>query len=200
MSSHLSSSPRRTLNERQAETVEKLFAAASQLLDEVGHEQMTIRMVAQRAGVSPATAYTYFASKDHLFSELFWRLFSAPPGLSLTARTPQARAHQVVTYLAGVIAGAPTLAAAVNKSMLASDPEVERLRLAVGGLWLEYFRDAVGEDQDVLQTLGFAFSGALLQAGMGLFAYEDLAEVLGKVVDVVIADGSDTKSSRRLLR
>lgn len=202
MSSHLSSSPRRTLNERQAETVEKLFAAASQLLDEVGHEQMTIRMVAQRAGVSPATAYTYFASKDHLFSELFWRLFSAPPGLSLTARSPQARAHQVVTYLAGVIAGAPALAAAVNKSMLASDPEVERLRLAVGSLWISYFRDAIGEDADadVLQTLGFAFSGALLQAGMGLFAYEDLAEVLGKVVDVVVGDSEGPRTSRRLLR
>jgi AcrR family transcriptional regulator len=198
----LSSSPRRTLHERQAETGEKLFAAASQLLDEVGHEQMTIRMVAQRAGVSPATAYTYFASKDHLFSELFWRLFSAPPGLSLTARTPQARAHQVVTYLASVIAGAPSLAAAVNKSMLASDPEVERLRLQIGGLWIGYFRDAIGEEagSDVLQTLGFAFSGALLQAGMGLFAYEELAEVLGKVVDVVVGDDDGTRISRRLLR
>lgn len=201
MSSHLSSSPRRTLNERQAETVEKLFAAASQLLEEVGHENMTIRMVAQRAGVSPATAYTYLASKDHLFSELFWRLFSAPPGLSLTARSPQARAHQVVTYLAGVIAGAPALAAAVNKSLLTSDPEVERLRLAIGGLWIGYFRDAIGEDADpsVLQTLGFAFSGALLQVGMGLFAYDDLAEILGRVVDVVVDDGG-AKSSRRLLR
>lgn len=143
-------------------------------------------MVAQRAGVSPATAYTYFASKDHLFSELFWRLFSEPPGLILTGRTPQARAHEVVTYLAGVIAGAPALAAAVNKSMLASDPEVERLRLEIGGLWLGYFREAVGEDEGVLNTLGFAFSGALLQAGMGIFSYEDLAEVLGTVVDVVV--------------
>lgn len=187
----MSSSPRRTLNKRQVETVEKLFVAASQLLDEVGHEQVTIRMVAQRAGVSPATAYTYFASKDHLFSEMFWRLFSAPPGLSLTARTPQARAHQVVAYLAGMIAGAPALAAAVNRSMLASDPEVGRLRLAVGGLWIEYFRDAIGDDAEVLQTLGFAFSGALLQAGMGMFGYDDLAEVLGKVVDVVLGDGRD---------
>lgn len=162
---------------------------------------MTIRMVAQRAGVSPATAYTYLASKDHLFSELFWRLFSAPPGLSLTARSPQARAHQVVTYLASVIAGAPALAAAVNKSLLATDPEVERLRLEIGGLWIGYFRDAIGEDANphVLQTLGFAFSGALLQAGMGLFAYDELAEVLGSVVDVVIGDDG-AKSSRRLLR
>lgn len=161
---------------------------------------MTIRMVAQRAGVSPATAYTYFASKDHLFSELFWRLFNAPPGLSLTARTPQARVHQVISYLAGVIAGAPALAAAVNKSLLANDPEVERLRLAIGGHWLDCFREAIGEDADpdVLQTLGFAFSGALLQAGMGLFSFEDLAEVLGRTVEVIVGD--DAKSSRRLLR
>ena len=37
-------------------------------------------MVAARAGVSPATAYTYFASKDHLFAELFWRLVEADEG------------------------------------------------------------------------------------------------------------------------
>ena len=39
----------------------------------MGHETLTVRTVAQRAGVSPATAYTYLASKNHLFAELFWR-------------------------------------------------------------------------------------------------------------------------------
>jgi AcrR family transcriptional regulator len=70
-SSHLSSYPRQTLNVRQAETVEKLFDATGALLDEVGHEQLTIRTVASRAGVSPVTAYNYFSSKDHLFAGLF---------------------------------------------------------------------------------------------------------------------------------
>ena len=61
------------LNPRQAETVEKLLLAGEAELEEVGPEALTIRTVAQRAGVSPATAYTYLASKNHLFAELFWR-------------------------------------------------------------------------------------------------------------------------------
>ena len=70
-------SPRQGLNARQAETVEKLLAAGLIELREVGHEALTIRTVAQRADVSPATAYTYLASKNHLFAELFWRHLAA---------------------------------------------------------------------------------------------------------------------------
>jgi len=195
----MSSSPRRTLNERQAETVERLFAAANELLREVGHEQMTIRTVAQRAGVSPATAYTYIASKDHLFAELFWRLFQSPADLELTGSSPDARLREVTEYVATMIAGAPELAAAVNKSLLASDPEVERLRLEIGRQWMEYFQLALGEDADpeMLETLGFAFSGALLQAGMGLFAYSELATVLGRVVGVIMGEAKSGRRSRR---
>ena len=68
------------LNPRQTETVEKLLLAAEQELEETGPEGLTIRMVAQRAGVSPATAYTYLASKNHLFAELFWRRIVTEPG------------------------------------------------------------------------------------------------------------------------
>ena len=188
MSSQLSSQPRRTLNARQAETVGKLLDAAADLLDEVGHEQMTVRMVASRAGVSPATAYAYFASKDHLFAELFWRLLGSSPGPDITGRTPEERVRQVATYLAGVIAGAPALAAAVTKSLLGADPEVHRLRLAIGALWTDRFRQAIGDeaDPDLLETLVFAFSGMLLYAGTGMAAYDELADILGRVVGVIM--------------
>ena len=188
MSSQLSSPPRRTLNIRQAETVGKLLDAAADLLDEVGHQQMTVRLVASRAGVSSATAYTYFASKDHLFAELFWRLLVSSPGPGMTGRTPEERVREVATHLAGVIAGAPALAAAVTKSLLGADPEVHRLRLAIGALWLDRFRQAMGDeaDPDLLATLVFAFSGVLLQAGMGIGAYDELADVLGRVVAVIM--------------
>jgi AcrR family transcriptional regulator len=188
VSSQLSSPPRRTLNVRQAETVGKLLDAASDLLDEVGHEQMTVRMVAARAGVSAATAYTYFASKDHLFAELFWRLLASSPGPDITGRTPDERVRQVATDLAGLIAGAPALAAAVTKSLLGADAEVHRLRLAIGALWIDRFRQAIGDDADpdLLETLVFAFSGVLLQAGMGISAYDRLADVLGRAVGVIM--------------
>jgi AcrR family transcriptional regulator len=192
VSSQLSSPPRRTLNVRQAETVGKLLDAASDLLDEVGHEQMTVRMVASRAGVSAATAYTYFASKDHLSAELFWRLLVSSPGPGITGRTPDERVRQVAMYLAGVIAGAPALAAAVTKSLLGADPEVHRLRLAIGALWIDRFRQAIGDDADpdLLETLVLAFSGVLLQAGMGISAYDRLGDVLGRVVGVIMRGSS----------
>jgi AcrR family transcriptional regulator len=192
VSSQLSSPPRRTLNVRQAETVGKLLDAANDLLDEAGHEQMTVRMVASRAGVSAATAYTYFASKDHLFAELFWRLLASSPGPVITGRTPDERVRQVATDLAGLIAGAPALAAAVTKSLLGADAEVHRLRLAIGALWIDRFRQAIGDDADpdLLETLVFAFSGVLLQAGMGIYAYDRLADVLGRVVGVIMRGSS----------
>jgi len=184
----MSSLPRQSLNARQMETVERLFAAASELLDEIGHEQMTIRMVASRAGVSPATAYTYFASKDHLFAELFWRLVGLDSGPRLTGRTPVTRMQQMAAYLAGLIADSPALAAAVNRSLLGSDPEVQRLRLAIGARWTQLFREAIGEDADpdVLLALGFALSGALLQAGMGILTYDELGDVLQSTVAVIM--------------
>ncbi|HSV39633.1 MAG TPA: helix-turn-helix domain-containing protein [Nocardioidaceae bacterium] len=184
----MSSLPRQSLNSRQMETVEKLFAAAGELLEEVGHEQMTVRLVASRAGVSPATAYTYFASKEHLFAELFWRMLVSAPGPKLTGRTPTSRMQQMAAYLADLIADNPALAAAVNKSLLGSDPEVQRLRLAIGGKWVERFREAIGEDADpdVLLALAFALSGALLQAGMGILAYDELAGVLQSTVAVIM--------------
>lgn len=187
MSSHLSTLPRQTLNPRQAETVERLFAAAVEELAEVGHEALTIRRVAQRAGVSPATAYTYVASKDHLYAELFARLLAADPGPRLTGRSPTTRLQQTVRHLAAVISAAPATAAAATKSLLGDDPQVGRLRLRIGAAFADRFRTAIGDGADarVLEAVTLAFLGALLQAGMGLFPYEDLGRRLDPVVAVI---------------
>jgi AcrR family transcriptional regulator len=191
VSSQLSTIPRHSLKPRQAETVERLLAAAAEELEEVGHEALTIRAVAQRAGVSPATAYTYVASKDHLFAELFWRLLDgAEP--RLTGRSPTTRLQQTMRHLAGLIAASPATAAAATKSLLGSDPQVERLRLRVGTLFLDRFRAALGDDvaPHVVETVMFAFFGGLLQAGMGVFTYEELARRLDDVVAVILAGTS----------
>ena len=186
--SGVSSLPRRSLNTRQQETVAKLFAAAHEVLDEVGHEQLTIRTVAARAGVSPATAYTYFASKDHLYAEMFWRMLVDAPAPRLTGRTPSTRLQQTASHLAALITGAPSLAAAVTRSLLGTDPDVERLRVMIGQHWVELFRRAIGDDAsaDVLMTLAFAFSGAFLQSGMGLLPPEQLGPSLERAVAVVM--------------
>jgi AcrR family transcriptional regulator len=188
VSSQLSTSLRQNLKARQAATVERLLASGAEVLEEVGHEALTIRLVAARAGVSPATAYTYLASKDHLFSELFWQLVKTEGGPRLTGRTPTKRLRQATQHLADLIAARPELAAAVTKSFLSSDPEAARIRLQVGSAWVDLFREAIGDDADpdVLSTLAFAFSGALLQVGMGILSYDELADALDRVIPVIM--------------
>jgi AcrR family transcriptional regulator len=180
--------PRQGLNARQAETVDRLLAAGAEELRAVGHEGLTIRTVAHRAGVSPATAYTYLASKNHLFAELFWRHLAGASVEATTAKSPLERLQAATRGLARRISEEPELAAAVTPALLGSDPDVERLRLRIGAEFVSRFAAALGEEPaaDVLDAIVLAFSGALLQAGMGLMTYDELADRLDPVVAAIM--------------
>lgn len=179
--------PRRGLNPRQIETVERLYDAARELLDEHGYADLTVRLVAARAGVSPATAYTYFASKDHLCAALYWRTLVQAPDVKVAGSRLE-RVQQVVRQSAELLAGSPPLAVAASRSLLGQEPEVQELRLAIGEHWARRLRTALGEDAspELLEVLLFAFTGALLQAGMGVVDYESLADRLSEAVALVL--------------
>jgi AcrR family transcriptional regulator len=178
---------RRRLNARQAETVDKLLRAGQEVLEEVGTEELTIRMVAARAGVSPATAYTYVASKNHLFAELYLRHIAANPAPDVTGAEVE-RLQQVTSHFVATLLSHPHLAAAANIALLSSDPEVERLRLKIGAEFVGRFAHAYGSElaPDLLDALLFAFSGALLQAGMGLMDADELSERFDAVIALVV--------------
>lgn len=182
---------RQGLNARQVETVEKLLAAGESELAEVGPETLTIRTVAHRAGVSPATAYTYLASKNHLFAELFWRWLVADPGPEPDPGAPVLRRVQDVTrHLSRTLGESPHMATAANIALLGTDPEVERLRLMIGSQFVRRFERALGGSADprVIDTFTLALSGALLQAGMGLMTYDELSSRLDDVAAVILEE------------
>lgn len=189
MSSQVSSAPRQGLNPRQADTVERLLAAAGDELSAGGAEALTIRTVAGRAGVSAATAYTYFASKNHLFAELFLRHVLEDPGPAPAGADPVHRLQAVTRHLAAVLTESPHLAKAANLALLGTDPDVERLRLRIGAEFVRRFREAIGEGADprVVDTITLAFTGALLQAGMDLIPYDELGPRLDDVIAVIMS-------------
>lgn len=186
--------PRRGLNRRQAETVERLMAAGLAELREAGHDSMTIRTVAQRAGVSPATAYTYLSSKNHLFAELYWRHLVQDPAPLSSDPDVRVRVEATVRALTERIEAEPALAAAVTPALLGSDPDVARLRLRIGGEFVQRFEQALRPPDDpeaavdpaVLDAIVLAWSGALLQAGMGVIGYAEIAERLVAVAHVLL--------------
>jgi AcrR family transcriptional regulator len=192
VSSQVSTLPRRGLNARQTETVERLLEAGERELADAGPDALTIRTVAGRAGVSAATAYTYFGSKNHLFAELFHRRVLLDHPVHVGGRTPVQRVTAVTRHLATVLAEKPHLAAAANHALLGTDPDVERLRVVIGAEIFDRFRRALGDDADaqVLDALTLALTGALLQTGMGLISYDELPDRLDAVVVTILRGSS----------
>jgi AcrR family transcriptional regulator len=60
-----------TLPTGRASTRERLLAAAQELVEEGGYAAASVAAVAERAGVAAGTLYRHWASKGHLFAELF---------------------------------------------------------------------------------------------------------------------------------
>jgi len=183
--------PRRELTPRQAAAVERLTDAAVVEIRATGYEGFTVRNVAARARVAPATAYTYFASKDHLITEVFWRRLRALPDPGFDRR--RGTAGRVVDALRDVVllvSNEPELAAACTTAMLASDPDVKRLRDRNGAQIRHRIRSALGQAADpaVLRALELTVSGAMLQAGMGHLRYAELPRLLDQVTKLLVSD------------
>lgn len=187
MSNQVSSLPRRELNPRQAETVDRLLSAGAEELHAVGVDTLTIRTVALRAGVSAATAYTYFASKNHLFAELFWRRLVAeefrPEGSSRTERV-----QSVGREMSRLLQDAPEVAAGARSALLGTDPDVIRLRLRIGAEIVSRFQAAVGDPAEtgLVDALTLMFTGALLQAGMELTTYTEMSRRLDNAAATIM--------------
>lgn len=191
MSSQLSTPKSRP--QRRAVTGERLADAAVEELRAVGYDGLTVRNVARRAEVAPATAYLYFASKDHLVAEAFWRALDrltmpSPAEVAGSLRPPLAdRVAAAIRDVTQLVSDQPALAAAATVALFADEPDVARLRRRVGGVFRDRFAAALGNDVDdaVLTTLDLAFSGALIRAGVGEVAYADLPNLMRTVAEAL---------------
>ncbi len=185
--------PRRHLSDRRARTVDRLVEATVAELADAGYQGLTVRGVAKRSGVAAATAYTYFASKDHLVAEVFWRRISGHPRRPVDRRrSPASRVTDVLLDYALVVADETELAAACTVALLADEPEVHELRVRIGRSLHERLVDALAgaADPAVVRTLELLVSGALIQVGTGHLAYGDLPDLLAESAHLVLGGAS----------
>ncbi len=175
-------STRRRLSAQQAETVARLTDAAVDVLNDEGFDGLTVRVVAKRAGVAPATAYTYFSSKSHLVAEVFWRRLADGVPDPDPALDPADRVAAVLRDVSLVVAGEGQLGGAVTVALLGTDPDVEHLRLRIGGFIRQRLTQALEVDPEnpgpVVDALEMLYAGGLVHAGMGHLSYEQTSERL----------------------
>jgi AcrR family transcriptional regulator len=185
-------STRRRITTRQAEALERLVEAAAEEVREKGYEAATVRAVARRAGMSPATAYTFFASKDHLLAEVLWRRMKALP---VTSYDPNTDALERVTSelraLALFVADDQPLAAACTTALLGGGPEVRSVRVRFGDEVHRRLAAALGEgaSPEVLMSLDLAYSGAMLWSGMGHLSFAEIPDALGELARMLLGGG-----------
>ena len=154
-----------------------------------GYDGLTVRGAARRAGVAPATAYTYFASKDHLLAEILWRHLES---LSLVeadpARSTLERVTEELARLGTFMAADPEVAAACTISLLGTGADVRELRDRIGSRIVSRIATALGDGHDasVLQTLNLAYVGAMLSAGMGHLTFAEVPDAMAIAAALVL--------------
>lgn len=173
-------SSRRRLSEKEVGIVEKLTSATVKVLVREGFAGTTMRRIAEESGVATATAYTYFASKEHLIAEIYWRRLEASPRPGLPDGAPSAtRVVAVLRQVSLLVADEPVLVGAVSNALLSNDPDVNHLRTRIGREIRARLTEAVGpDDPSAVAILDLLYAGALLHAGIGQLPYKDVADAL----------------------
>jgi AcrR family transcriptional regulator len=92
---------------RQEGTYHRVLEAAVELLRETKYSELTVRAIAARAEVSPATAYNYFKSKNGLIAEVYLRLVRTVPLFVDVNQTTHERVTQEIHALAMLGANEP---------------------------------------------------------------------------------------------
>jgi AcrR family transcriptional regulator len=181
----------RPRNRRQEETFRKVLTAGVEMLRESSYADLTVRAVAARAKVAPATAYTYFSSKNHLIAEVYLDLMKQVPYFTDVNEPMPQRVEQALRAMALTVSDEPEVAAACTTALLTgTDPTVRKVRDRIGAEIHRRIRSAVGPDADprVVSALEMTFFGALVNAGSGAFTYHQIADRLSYVVALILGE------------
>jgi AcrR family transcriptional regulator len=178
---------RQWLSKRQSATVEFLLKAGLTVLRERGYDDLSLREVAARAGVTHTTAYSYFSSKDHLIAEMYWRRLRDTPVPAPDQSAPLAdRLVAALESASVVVATEDTVARGILAALVSADPDTAQVRDRIGSELGRRITEALGSDVDPRVTEGvlLLFSGAMLQAGLGYFGFEEVVDRIRSVVSV----------------
>lgn len=181
-------------NSRQESTFRKVLEAGLATLRETSYADLTVRMVAARASVAPATAYTYFSSKNHLIAEIYLDLVTQVPSFTDVNMPMPERVESTLRSLVLVVADEPEVAAACTTALLGGggDPAVRAARDRIGAQIHRRITSAIGPEADpgVVTAIEMAFYGALVQAGSGESTYRKIADSLCATTALILSGAS----------
>ncbi len=165
----LASRRERHKDRRRAEIID----AAYDLLREVGADDLSVKMIAERADVSAATIYNLFGSKGAVLEQVYARDFEA--FVAKVAAAGAASAIDEMFEALRIVADLYRADPSFYRGMTIRNPRAEpELVVSVQGprraFWRRLFDRAVGERDLAADTRTDLLSMAMLQLGGGAFS------------------------------
>ncbi len=161
----------RRFNQAQAEKRAEARRVATELASEGGYDGVTMTAVADRIGVSRATIYRYFASRDHLLAEIMaeWTrrinddLQRNPPG----GATPADRVGEAFERIMEMSGGNRGLTSAMLFAATSSDPAAKEAFPSWSGPVEVYLKTLLGDDsvpnlEEIVPVLSHVLFSALI--------------------------------------
>lgn len=172
---------------------ERLISAASDLLGEVGPRAMSVRMVAERAGVNHGLVHHYFGGKDGLMRAAMERLVEEHAHFA----KEQSHGHPIPAPLA--LAGDQRYLRAVVRAVLDGEMDLAKTELAAGvsvprGA-LEHVRSRQGTVRNEIELKAMLTLGMAMEMG-----WAALEPFLFAVADVAADEADEVRETAKLLR
>lgn len=194
---YLMSDRSRSLTPRQTQRLISLLDAAEELTVKGGYTAVTIRDVAERAGVGLATVYRYFSSKDHLISEMSARrsqlLIEELERSPAKGRTPAERVQDVFFRMLEAAAAELQFAAAGVAAMTSGDAIASSAEYWRRVVMTSFIDAALGDDdrwdhQRLGEVLGHLFFSLMAGLSTGRMTLEDAKSVMANAVTFILRD------------
>lgn len=192
---HLMSDRSRVLTPRQAQRLSSLLKATEELAVKGGYPAVTMRDVAERAGVGIATVYRYFSSKDHLISEMSARrsqlLIEELERSPARGNTPAERVKDVFFRMLEAAAAELQFAAAGVAAMTSGDAIASSADYWRRVVMTSFIDAALGDDdrwdhQRLGEVLGHLFFSLMAGLSTGRMTLEDAKSVMADAITLIL--------------
>ncbi len=187
----------RPLDARQVEVRAEVLASARKLIHEHGHEGVGMEMIAADAGISRATLYRYFTSREHVVCEaaLAWGhdLAAKLPAEVAGSRSLLETLHAAIPHVVREAQSNLPMVRATMTSVLALGPSADAFREAVRKLFVSLVGGGVATvaagELDQITLLGRVFFADLALLSVGDISSAQCVAELKTAASALLARG-----------
>lgn len=194
------------LSSKQAARRQAVVDAALRLLAQRDYEQISVREVAESAGVALATLYHYFPSKEHLFAEglVQWAgtLRSDVTRRPLGGTTPACRLEEALLRSARAFERHPQLARLVNLLEISNEPFARDVLARLDAVTMDVYLGLLGdlphdEAVRVVRVADAVLDASLRAWSCGRVTMRDVRRSLSDAVSLLLPESAGVDGRRR---